>query len=150
MADNSTAAPGETVANNLQRTIVSMIRFSSAIALYGVEKMQGTLAFRERQELSTIIDDMGGTLDSLTETLEGRMVEGNRTALHSATNLVGQIVEQSCEGLSLLDPRHAVRAATDLIRKTADTFSGSAAEAKLEAENEPALAVEVLTASASR
>ena len=148
MAGIAAAATDETIGNNMQKAIVSMVRFSSAFTLYGVEKLQATLSPRERQDFSSAVEEVGVTLDSLTESLNKRVDDTDQGALRSATRIVGQVVEQSWESLSLLDPRRAVRVATNLIRTSSQVLSGSSPDASSVAEDKPELAVDVLTPKA--
>ena len=145
MAGDSAAAVVETIGNSFQKAVVSMVRFTSAFTLYGVEKAQDALSFRERRGLSNAVEDIGVTLDSLTESLTNRMDETDRGATRSATRIVGQVVEQSLEGLSLLDPRRALRFAAGLARTSTEAISPSS---DVTEEDEPELAVDVLTPSA--
>ena len=105
MARESASASGENIGDGMQKVIVSMVRFSCAFALYGVEQVETAVSPRKGEGFPRAIEDLEATLESMTDSLAQRMDRSNRETVKSATKIAEQVVEQSCEGLSLIDPR---------------------------------------------
>jgi len=145
MARESVAASGETIGDNLQKAFVSMVRFSSAFALFGVEQLQTSLSLEEGKGLPKALDNLASVLDSMTESLEGHLGESNQDAVKSATRVASRVVQQSMEGLRLMDPRRVFRAANQLVQKSSEAVSEESQGEKAKLEAKPELAVEVLT-----
>jgi len=149
MAGESVATSGETIANNLQKAFVSVVRFSSAFALFGVEQLQTSLSFEEGKGLPKALDDLAAVLDLMTESLEGHLGQSNQDAMKSATRVASRVLQQSMDSLRLLDPRRVLRAANQLVQKSTEALSDQSRAEKAEKakpEDKPELAVEVLTA----
>jgi hypothetical protein len=131
----------------MQKVIVSVVRFSCAFALYGVEKVETAISPQKGDGFPRAIEDLEATLESMTDSLARRMDRNNRETVKSASKIAEQVVERSCEGLSLIDPRCVIQAADNLFRKFSKGLSTSPADEQPASEYEPELAVEVLTAS---
>lgn len=126
----------------MEKAIVSMVRLSSAFALYGIDQLQTAISPQGGTGVAT--NDFRVVLDSMTESLQERMGQSNRDAVKSTARIVERVVEQSLEGLSLMDPRRVLRVANNLVQKSSEVmFNWSGNEEPI--EDKPELAVEVLT-----
>ncbi len=147
MAGEPAAASGETLGANLQKALVSMVRLSSAFALYGVVQLQTAFSFQQGKGFPRAWDDWEAVLDAMTVSLEEHLNSSDREAVKSATKLAGQVVRQSVESLGLMDPRRVLRAANELVQKSTEVMSSWSGGAKPNTEDKPELAVEVLGSS---
>ncbi len=108
----------------MQDLIVSMIRFSAAVTLYGMEQIQNTLNVAEGEEdFSKMRDKFQDALDSLTETLKSRIDDKKQETLKTVTKMSEEVVQRTADGMTAMDPREIVRATNDLIQKTSSTTS---------------------------
>lgn len=151
MAGESVTASYETVGNGLQKLIVSMVYFSGACALFGVERLESAVSSQEGGGLSRAVEDTESTLNSMAESLSKRMGQSNRDTMNSAAGIAEQIIELSFGSLSVIDPRRVVNVALNLVQKSTEVISALPAgdQPAVEDKNhdEPQLAVEVLTAT---
>jgi hypothetical protein len=105
----------------MQTLIVSMMRFSAALTLWGMDQIQNTLKVAEGEEkLSNTLDGFEKALDSLTEVLVGRMDDKNKDTLKSVTKMSEEVVGRTADQLSMLNPREIIGVASDMLRKTSD------------------------------
>ena len=101
--------------------IVSMLRFSSALTLYGVEQLEQSLNVVEGgTELGKTIEAFEKTLDSLTDVLMKDMDQKKKETLESVSKASHDMVSRSMEGMELLDPRQVLKASSDLLQKSSD------------------------------
>jgi hypothetical protein len=150
MAGGSASETGSTIAGSVQRAIVSMVRLSSAFALFGIEKVQTAVSFQSGASLPGAVKDLGSVFDAMTESLAGQMDPGKREMLDSAARIAEQVAQQSEEGLRMMDPRRVVQAANELVQRSAETIANWSGNAHpsggANGDDKPRLAVDVLTA----
>ncbi|MBI3895853.1 MAG: hypothetical protein HY313_07955 [Acidobacteria bacterium] len=150
MASKPLAALGENLGNSLQKAVVSMVRFSSALALYGMENMQTAISFQKGGGLPKAAENLEAVLDSMAQCLADQMEQNNQEALKSATKIAEQVVQQSVETMTLLDPRRMVKVANNLVQKSTEAISprpGKQEAVEDHDNDKPRLAVEILTTS---
>ncbi|HEY3132397.1 MAG TPA: hypothetical protein VGL91_23285 [Acidobacteriota bacterium] len=126
----------------MQQLIVSMMRLSAAATLFGMEQIQHSMEVLEgNEDISKMIRRFARTLDSVSDAFAGGIDARKRDALKSITRASEQIVEKSVDGLTLIDPREAVRASSDLVKHTSSSAASwinkTAASAEKESEKEP-------------
>ena len=113
--------------------VVSMLRFSAAFTLYGVEQLENSLKVAEGgDKASQAIEGFGQTLNAVTEVLIRDMDQKKRDTLQSVSKASEDMVHRTMEGAEILDPREVVKVSTDLLQKTSDVTAkwvGKAASA---------------------
>ena len=106
----------------MQSLIISMMKFSAAVTLFGMEQLQNTLNMVEGEEqLSKTTERFEQALDSLTEALTNRIDDKKKDTLKSITRMSEDVVNRTFDGMSVVDPIEIMRATNDLIQKTSDT-----------------------------
>ena len=101
--------------------VVSMLRLSAAMTLYGIEQLEHSVNVAEGgSEFGKTIESFEKTLDSLTNVLMKAMDEKKKETLHSATKAFEDVTHRTMEGLDIIDPRHVLKASSDLLQKTSD------------------------------
>ena len=106
----------------MQDLIVSMMRFSAALTLFGLEQLQNSLNVVEGEEdLSKTMERFEKTVDSLTDALVNRIDDKKKDTLKSVTRMSEDVVGRTMDGMTMMDPREVFRATNDLIQKTVDT-----------------------------
>ncbi len=105
----------------MQSLIVSMMRFSAALTLFGMEQLQNSLNVVEGEEdLSKTMDRFEKALDSLTDALVNKIDDKKKDTLKSVTKMSEDVVSRTVDGMTIMDPREVMRATNDLIQKTTD------------------------------
>ena len=104
--------------------VVSMIRFSAAMTLYGVEQMENSLNVIEGgTELSKTMEGFEKTLNSLTDVLMRELDENKKETLQSVSKASEDMVGRTMDGMGIMDPREVMRVSGDLLQKTSDATS---------------------------
>ena len=105
----------------MQSLIVSMMRFSAALTLFGMEQLQSSLDVVEGEEdFSKAMDRFEKALDSLTDALVTKIDAKKRDTLKSVTKMSEDVVGRTMDGMNVMDPREVLRATNDLLKKTSD------------------------------
>jgi conjugal transfer/entry exclusion protein len=101
--------------------IVSMLRLSAAMTLYGVEQLEQSMNVVEGgSEIGKTIEGFEKTLDSLTDVLMKEMDDKKKETLRSASRAFEDLTHRTVEGLDMMDPRQVLKASSDLLQKTSD------------------------------
>lgn len=101
--------------------VVSMLRFSAALTLYGVEQLENSLNLVEDgADLSKTIRGFEKTLDSLSDVLMREMDEKKKETLESVSKASEDVVSRTLNGMDIMDPREMIKASSDLLQKTTD------------------------------
>jgi hypothetical protein len=113
--------------------VVSMLRFSAAFTLYGVEQLENSLKVAEGGEKANqAIEGFEKTLNAVTEVLIRDMDQKKKDTLQSVSKASEDMVHRTMEGAEILDPREVMKVSTDLLQKTSDVTAkwvGKAASA---------------------
>ncbi len=113
--------------------VVSMLRFSAAFTLYGVEQLENSLKVAEGgDQANKAIEGFEKTLNSVTEVLVRDMDAKKKETLQSVAKASEYMIHRTMEGAEILDPREIVKVSTDLLQKTSDVTAkwvGKAASA---------------------
>jgi vacuolar-type H+-ATPase subunit E/Vma4 len=105
----------------MQSLIVSMMRFSAALTLFGMEQLQSSLNVVEGEEnLDKAMDRFEKALDSLTDALVNKIDDKKKDTLKSVTRMSEDVVSRTMDGINVMDPREVLRATNDLLKKTSD------------------------------
>jgi len=105
----------------MQSLIVSMMRFSAALTLFGMEQLQSSLNVVEGEEdFSKAMERFEKALDSLTDALVNKIDDKKKDTLKSVTRMSEDVVGRTMDGMNVMDPREVLRATNDLLKKTTD------------------------------
>ena len=105
----------------MQSLIVSMMRFSAALTLFGMEQLQSSLNVVEGEEdLNKAMERFEKALDSLTDALVNKIDDKKRDTLKSVTKMSEDVVGRTMDSMNVMDPREVLRATNDLLKKTSD------------------------------
>jgi hypothetical protein len=105
----------------MEDLVISMIRFSAAVTLFGMEQLQNTLNIVEGEDdVTKSMNRFEETLNSLTANLTSRIDEKKKDTLQSLTKISEDVVGRTMDGMSIMDPREVMRATNDLLQKTSD------------------------------
>lgn len=103
----------------MQTLLVSMMRLSTAMALFGWEQVQHSMNVLDGgEDINKAIDRVEKALNSLTDTLVNRMDGEKRETVNSVTKMSKDVVDRSFDSVSMMDPREMMRAGNDLMQKT--------------------------------
>ncbi len=108
----------------MQNLIVSMMRFSAALTLFGMEQIQNSLNIVEGEEdLSKTMERFEKAFNSMTDALVHRIDDKKKETLKSVTKMSEDVVSRTMDSMNVMDPREVLRATNDLIQKTTDATS---------------------------
>ena len=145
MDASSTATPGVTLTASFEKLFLSGVRLSSAATLFGVHQLEtATSLWQESGGIGKQMDRMGKTFNSLTQCLTREISHGKKEALDSIAEMTTEVVRQSIDGISLLDPRRVFRWSTSLALKSTEMITGWSGKKESPAKEEPQLAADVL------
>jgi hypothetical protein len=92
----------------MQRLFVSMMRFSTAMTLYGVEQMQTAIRLSQTgQDLFKVVDKFENVLNAMTDVLKGKIDERKQATLKSVTIMAEDVVNRSTDWINLSGTRSA-------------------------------------------
>ena len=136
----------------MEKLIVSMMRFSSALTMLGVEQMQNSVGLATGKEnLDEAMDRFRSALDDFSTAVVGSLDEDKKKTVDSFTKASEDALNQTMDGLNManMDPGSVVEATTDFVKKTTDSMvdfvSGRAEHAAEAAGEAPKRAAEVLS-----
>jgi hypothetical protein len=129
----------------MQSLLVSMMRFSAAITLYGWEQIQTSVYITQGgQNPRRVLDKLEIALNSLTEALVEQMTDGKKTALESVTTMAQDLVRTSFDGVNVIDPRQFLRATDTILRRSSESMADWVDRVGLVDGEEPKPAAEIL------
>lgn len=145
MASEAAATSGTTIIESFEKLFASSMRFSGAATLFSFQQMEAAFSILEGGEgFMKQMDKFGSTVESLTKSLTEDISPGKKDTLESISRATDQMVRQSLDALSLLDPRQVLRLTNNLTQKTSETLSSWIRKKEPAPEDEPKLAVDVL------
>jgi len=145
MDSSNVATLGNALTESFEKLFLSTVRLSGAATLYGVQQLENAVSGLQGGEgLAQQLDRLETTFNSLTECLVEEISPSKKDALESISNITAQMVRQSFDSMTLLDPRQVFRFAGNLAQKSSETISSWAAKKESAAAEEPRLAAEVL------
>jgi hypothetical protein len=131
----------------MQNLIVAMVRFSTAVTLYGYEQLQSAYEMSQKgADLLRNADRLEGILNSLSDSLVERLDPSKQDTLRSFTGMARDAVSGSFSSVGTVDPRALLRTMGDLVQKSADAMSSWAGKAEEAEPAEPVPAAEALGA----
>ena len=105
----------------MRETIYSMIRFSSAFTMFGLEQIENAMC--APTDTRAALTRLRRTLDSMTETLSSKLDNSKKDALESMSKAQMDILDRTASAVNL----DAVNmdTATDLLKRTSDSLAGA-------------------------
>jgi len=144
MATEASAASEATLTGRVGKLVFTTMRFSGAATLYGMQQME-TALFQDGDPFSKQMKRLGTTVDSLSDCLADDISAGKKDALDTVSNATANLLRQSMEVMSILDPRQILRAANDMAQKSSESVSGWVSKREDSPGESPKLAVDVLS-----
>jgi hypothetical protein len=130
----------------MRRLIVSMMRLSTAMTLYGYEQLGSSMELvRGEQELNDGLDRLQGAIDSLSDVLVDNLGDRKKETLSSITSMSKDVVKRFSKGLRFMDPRETIKAAASMIERSSETLAGGVGKATSIEGEEPKPAADVLS-----
>lgn len=147
MANGPGSKTSETMEATVQDLLVSTVRLSAALTLYGLEQLQNVAFARsDRRELSEAVEKLGTGLDSVTDSLVQGLNETKKDALISVSTTARYVIRKSLE---ILSPVPVLEAANNLLKKATEPILAFAGQREtvqdIVPKDAPQLAVDVLT-----
>lgn len=107
----------------MEKLIVSMMRFSTALTLFGMEQLENAMNVGNGEDLSEAMDRFKATLDSLTDAVTKELNDNKQTTLKSVTQMSEEAVHRMMNGMIVMDPREVLRSTSHLTSKTSDSLA---------------------------
>jgi hypothetical protein len=107
----------------MQDMMVSMMKFSAAITMFGIQQVQNAAgALTEPDTAQTRFKE---SLDAVTNALTSQLDPTNRSATKSMSDLGTTLVDRTMSAVDMpaIDPQNVVKAASDVLRKTTDSMA---------------------------
>ena len=109
----------------MEKLIASMIRFSNAITLLGLEQLESAVSsMGGGEDLTTAMDKFGRRLDSITDAISSELDDKKRATLNSMNSVSDEYAHRTLQGVNFLNPTEAMRFGFDVTRKTVDSVTG--------------------------
>lgn len=108
----------------MQKLIVSMMRFSTAMTLFGMEQMQsGFDTVTGNEDLSKSMDNFRKTVDSITDSLISNMDKDKKSTVDSFSRASEKTVNRSFDMVpaAMMDPREWIRVTNDVVQRSSET-----------------------------
>lgn len=104
MANYSVAQAGEPIILNLQKMAASSARFSTAMALYGLDRVKSAAAIRSGKDFHDFINEMNATVSTCSVTLEHEIGDRKKEMLQAVTKAGEDAIDLTIKGLRYADP----------------------------------------------
>ena len=110
----------------MEKLIVSMMRFSTAMTLFGMEQMQSVVSTMSGDsDVKGAMDKFRKAIDAMTDRLAEEIDDAKKENLNSLTRISEDTVHRTWKGMNvgLMDPNEAIRTTTDVLKKTSDSVA---------------------------
>lgn len=135
----------------MEKFLVSMMRFSTAMTLFGLEQVQTAVtSVGSGDDLTSALKQMQEAMDAFSSAVMGQVDDGKKETLETVTKVSEDTVKRAFSGVSssMIDPREALRVTTDMIKKTSDSVVGWVeGSGQSESSGKPKQAAEALSRS---
>jgi hypothetical protein len=143
MVTEAIAASDMSLTGTVGKLVFTTMRFSGAATLYGMQQVEAAL-FQDGDSLSKQIKRLGTTMNSVSDCLADDISTGKKDALDTVSSATANLLRQSVEVMSILDPRQILRVANDMAQRSSESVSGWVSKKGGSPERSPKLAVDVL------
>ena len=137
----------------MQELIVSMMRLSAAMTLFGMQQIQNAVG--AAADTHHTLEKFRKALDSMTDAMAKEMDESKTAALDSMTKVQTDIINRTWDAMNVesFDPREMMSTMADLTKKTSDSLADLVvkSESKSDSESKAATnAVKEVSAAAAK
>ncbi|MFZ0427938.1 MAG: hypothetical protein WAO20_07460 [Acidobacteriota bacterium] len=129
----------------MDKFLVSMMRFSTAMTLFGIEQLQGAVSsVGSGEDLTAPLSRLQQAMDTFSDAVMKQVDENKQETLETVTRVSQDTLHRTFSGMSpsMVDPREMVRVTTDMMKKTSDTvvhwMEGENAEKDSSGDAQPA------------
>jgi len=105
----------------MRETIFSMMRFSGAVTMFGLEQVQNVMM--APTDTKAALNRLRDTLDAMSDSLASKLDHSKRSALDSMSKAQVDILDRTAEAVNI--DAINMDAAADLLRKTSDSLGGA-------------------------
>ncbi len=133
----------------MDKFLVSMMRFSTAMTLFGLEQVQSAVTLMgSGEDLTSSMERMRKAMDAFSEAVMAQVDDSKKETLETVTRVSEDTMRRAFAGVtsSMVDPREVVRMTTDMVKKTSDSvvqWMGSGTSSA-ESSDEPQAASDAL------
>ncbi|MFN0164885.1 MAG: hypothetical protein ACKV22_00520 [Bryobacteraceae bacterium] len=137
----------------MQELIVSMMRLSAAMTLFGMQQIQNAVG--AAADTHHTLEKFRKALDSMTDAMAKEMDESKTAALDSMTKVQTDIINRTWDAMNVesFDPREMMSTMADLTKKTSDSLADLVVKSESKSDSEPkaaANAVKDVVAAAAK
>src|ERR1700692_3654543 len=102
----------------------SMIRFTNAVTLFSIQRMQSALG--TVTDSQALINRFCGALDAISNTLSTQIDASKKSTLDNMTRTGAEVVDRTMDTMYVqaLNPREILDTTSDVTRKTTDSMAG--------------------------
>jgi hypothetical protein len=131
----------------MQDLINSVVRFSAAMTLFGMQQMQNAVG--AAADTQAALNKFQKALDSITDAITRQLDEAKKPTLESMAHLGTEMVDRTWDSMnvSAFDPQQVLQTTGDLMRKTSDSLAGLMRRSGDGKAGEPRAAAEALAAN---
>lgn len=122
----------------MQELIASMMRFSAAMTLLGMQQMQNAVG--AAADTQTAVTKFREALDAMSAAVAAQMDESKKATLENLSKVQSDLVDRTFDAMNVqaMDPRELIQTTGDLMRKTTDSLAGMVQKATAKSSPEPA------------
>jgi len=110
----------------MDQLLVSMMRFSTAVTLFGIQQMESAMnTVTGSENFKDSLDKFRTALDDFSEAVGKEIDKSKRETLDSITRACEDTLKRAMDGMNenMTDPREALNTAADLMKKATDSLS---------------------------
>ena len=121
----------------MQELIASMMRFSAAMTLFGMQQMQNAVG--AAADTQTAVTKFREALDAMSAAVAAQMDESKKATLENMSKVQSDLVDRTFDAMNVqaMDPREMMQTTGDLMRKTTDSLAGMVQKATAKSAPEP-------------
>ena len=121
----------------MQELIASMMRFSAAMTLFGMQQMQNAVG--AAADTQAAVNKFREALDAMSAAVAAQMDESKKATLENMSKVQSDLVDRTFDAMNVqaMDPREMMQTTGDLMRKTTDSLAGMVQKATAKATPEP-------------
>ena len=109
----------------MDKFFVSMMRFSTAVTLFGLEQLQGAVtSVGSGEDLTAPVNRFQKAMDTFSEAVMKQVDDGKKETFETVTRVSEDTLRRTISGMNpaMVDPREMVRVTTDMMKKTSESF----------------------------
>jgi hypothetical protein len=110
----------------MDQLLVSMMRFSTAVTLFGIQQMESAMnTVTGSENFKDSLDKFRTALDDFSEAVGKEIDKGKRETLDSITRACEDTLKRAMDGMNenMTDPREALNTAADMMKKATDSLA---------------------------